>query len=69
MRKTLTADKVKKLPAGTDVFLVRESTGNVGRLWIVKSGRKKMLKGIMTEHEIRDRAGWHYEVEVEGGKA
>lgn len=64
MRKTLTAEQLKKLPAGTDVLLVRESTGQVGRLWIVKNGRKKKLKGIMTEHEIRDRAGWHYEVEA-----
>lgn len=64
MRKTLTVAQVKKLPAGTDVFLIRESTGQEGRLWIVKSGRKKILKGIMTEHDIADRKGWHYEVEV-----
>lgn len=64
MRKTLTAEKVKKLPVGTDVFLVRECNGNTGRLFIVKSGRKKMLRGMMTEHEIKDRAGWHYEVEA-----
>lgn len=64
MRKTITADKVKKLPVGTDVFLIRESTGEAGRLWIVKSGRKKILKGVFAEHEIKDRAGWHYEVET-----
>ena len=64
MRKTLTADQVKKLPVGTDVFLIRESTGQWGMLWVVKSGRKKMLKGVAAEHEIKDRAGWHYEVEV-----
>lgn len=64
MRKTITADKVKKLPVGTDVFLIRESTGEAGRLWIVKSGRKKILKGVFAEYEIKDRAGWHYEVET-----
>ena len=64
MRRTLTAEKVKRLPVGTDVFLVRECNGNTGRFWIVKSGRKKMLKGIMAEHEIKDRTGWHYEVET-----
>lgn len=45
MRKTLTADKVKKLPVGTDVFFVRESSGEAGRFWIVKSGRKKKAQG------------------------
>lgn len=64
MRKTISAEKVKKLPVGTDVFLIRESTGEAGRLWVVKSGRKKMLKGIYTEHEIKDRDGWHYQVEI-----
>ncbi len=62
--KVLSADKVKKLPPGTDVFLVRESNGSKGRLWIVKVGKKKMLKGIYSEHEIKDRPGWHYEVET-----
>lgn len=64
MRKILTADKVKKLPVTTDVLLVQEGTGKEARLWIVKSGRKKMLKGIYTEHKIEDRPGWHYEIEV-----
>ena len=62
--KTLTAEKVKKLPPGTDVFLVRDATGQRGRLWIVKSGKKKLLKGVMAEHEIKDRPGWHYEVDA-----
>ena len=62
--KTLTAEKVKKLPPGTDVYLVREATGQRGRLWIVKSGKKKLLKGVMAEHEIKDRPGWHYEVDA-----
>lgn len=61
--KTLTADKVKRLPVGTNVFLVRDGTGQKGKLWIVKSGRKKMLKGLYAEHEIKDRPGWHFEVE------
>lgn len=64
--KTLTAAQVKKLPVGTDVRIVRESTGQTGLLWVVKSGRKKMLRGVVTSHlhEIKDRQGWHYE-EVE----
>jgi hypothetical protein len=64
MRKTISAEKVKKLPVGTDVFLIRESSTEYGRLWVVKSGRKKMLKGIYMEHEIKDRDGWHYEIET-----
>ena len=61
--KVLKADKVKRLPPGTDVFLVNDKTGERGTLWIVKSGRKKMLRGVLTTHEIKDTAGWHYEVE------
>ena len=61
--KILSADKVKKLPVGTDVRLVRESDSAAAMMWIVKSGRKKLLKGVYAEHEIADRQGWHYEVE------
>ena len=61
--KVLSAEKVKKLTPGTDVFIVKDETGERGRMWIVKSGRKKLLKGVLSEHEIKDRAGWHYEVE------
>lgn len=67
MRKTITADKVKKLPPGTDVWLIHEADGKTGMLWIVKSGRKKMLRGVAGTHEIKDLPGWHYEVEVENG--
>lgn len=63
MGKIMTAEKIKKLPPGTDVTLVREATGETGRLWVVKSGRKKMLRGPFAMHEIKDRPGWHYEVE------
>ena len=64
MRKVLTAQKVKKLPVGTDVILVRDGTGKSGKLWVIKSGRNKMLRGVMGIHEIKDRPGWHYEVET-----
>lgn len=60
--KTLTAAKVKSLEPGTDVVLVNDKTGSRGRLWVIKSGRKKMLRGILTSHEIKDREGWHYEI-------
>lgn len=63
MRKTLSAAQVKKLPAGTDVLKVRDATGQVARLWVVKSGRKKMLKGVYAEFDIKDQSGWHYEIE------
>lgn len=61
--KVLTAAKVKRLPVGTDVIIVNEKTGSRGMLWIIKRGRKKMLRGIVTLHEIKDREGWHYEIE------
>ena len=63
MRKTLTAQQVKKLPVGTDVYAVNDKDGSVGMMWIMKSGRKKMLKGILGVHEIKDIEGFHYEVE------
>lgn len=66
--KTLTAGNVKRLQPGTDVFLVEEKTGLRGRMWIIKSGRKKLLRGILSTHEIIDRPGWHYEIE-EGKKS
>ena len=61
--KIISADKVKKLPVGTDVYIVNESTGKSGLMWIIKSGRKKLLKGILSTHEIKDTDGWHYEVD------
>lgn len=64
-RKALSAEKVKKLSPGTDVLFVRDSDGAVGRFWVVKSGRKKLLKGVVAEHEIMDRKGYHYEIEVD----
>lgn len=66
--KTLSADKVKRLPPGTNVTIVREEDGSRGHLWIIKSGRKKLLKGILSTYEIIDRPGWHYEIE-EGKKS
>lgn len=66
--KTLTAEKVKRLPPGTDVNIVNERDGSVGHMWIIKSGRKKLLRGILSTHEIIDRPGWHYEIE-EGKKS
>lgn len=66
--KTLNAEQVKRLPVGTDVILVNEKTGSRGRLWIIKKGRRKMLRGIVTQHEIKDREGWHYEIEERGNE-
>jgi len=64
MRKTITADKVKKLPVDTTVYVVNDTDGSHGTLWIVKKGRQKMLKGALTDpREIRDVPGWHYEVD------
>lgn len=66
MAKILTAEKVRKLPVGTDVFYVRDATGQAGRFWVIKSGRKKMLKGAIAGiREIKDMAGWHYELREE----
>lgn len=61
--KVLTAEKVKRLKPGTDVFVVNEATGERGMLRIVKSGREKVLQGVFARYEIRDLPGTHYEVE------
>lgn len=63
MRKRISADQVKKLPVETDVYIVQESTGRSGKMWIVKSGRSKILKGVYSEQKILERPGWHYEVD------
>ena len=63
--KVLSAEEVKRLPMGTVVFMVNEKTGSVGRYWIVKSGRKKTIRGILGTYEIKDLEGWHYEIEEE----
>ena len=60
--KILTADQVKRLPVGTDIKIVHNSTGSYSLCYIVKSGRKKMLKKpLMDPVVIIDRAGYHYE--------
>jgi hypothetical protein len=67
MRKRVSASQVKRLPIGTTVYLVHDATGESGTLWIVKSGRKKLLKGILDiTHEIAELPCLHYEIEKEG---
>lgn len=61
--KTVTTDKVKRLPPGTKVYLVNDETGQRGSLMIVKAYNKKVLQGAMNTLKIIDRAGWHYEIE------
>ncbi len=63
--KILTAKQVKRLPLGTDVYLVNDKTGSRGSLWVIQNGRKKMLRGIINVHEIKDMEGWHYEIKEE----
>ena len=60
--KTLTAEQVKRLPVGTDIKIVQNSTGRYSLGYIVKSGRKKMLKKpLLDPVVIVDRVGFHYE--------
>lgn len=60
--KILTAEQVKRLPVGTDIKIVHNSTGRYILSHIVKSGRKKMLKKpLMDPVAITDRQGYHYE--------
>ena len=60
--KILTAEQVKRLPVGTDIKIVHNSTGRYSLSYIVKSGRKKMLKRPLFDPVvIIDRVGYHYE--------
>lgn len=60
--KILTAEQVKRLPVGTDIKIVHNSTGSYIFSYIVKSGRKKMLKRPLFDPDvIIDRVGYHYE--------
>ena len=61
--KTVTAKQVKRLPLGTDVFLVNDKTGSRGSMWVIQNGRKKMLRGIINVMELKDKEGWHYELD------
>ena len=60
--KILSADQVKRPPVGTDIKIVQNSTGRYSLAYIVKSGRKKMLKKPLFDPVvIIDRVGYHYE--------
>lgn len=63
MGKILTAAKVRKLPVGTDIRIVNDASGKYGLTWVIKAGRKKMLKGVASLHEIKDYEGFHFELE------
>ena len=67
--KTLTAKQVKRLEPGADVYLVNDKTGKRASLWVIRMGRKKVLRGILGVHEIKDLEGWHYEIEEEKNEA
>jgi len=62
MGKTITAEKVKKLPVGTEVLVVQDGTERTVLMKVAGYYKKKMLKGPTAVHEIRDKVGWHYEV-------
>jgi hypothetical protein len=59
---TLTAEQVKRLPVGTVVRIVQNDTGKYEPGYIVKSGKRKMLKcPLLDPVVIVDRVGFHYE--------
>ena len=60
--KTLTAEQVKRLPVGTDIKIVQNDTGKYELGYIVKSGKRKMIKKpLLDPIGIVDRVGYHYE--------
>jgi hypothetical protein len=66
---TLTAEQVKRLPVGKDVRIVQNDTGKYELGYIVKSGKRKMLKfPLLDPVVIVDRVGYHYERVKDEGK-
>ena len=60
--KTLTAEQVKRLRVGKNVRIVQNDTGKYVLGYIVKSGKRKMLKfPLLGPVAIVDRVGFHYE--------
>lgn len=68
MRKRISIERLKRLPEGTDVYYVEESTGRAARMWIGKTYKgKKLLKGIFSERrlsEVTADPGWHFEIDA-----
>ena len=64
MRKQISAAKLKKMPILTDVWVVNEESKREGLFFLIQCGKRKMLKSVMGKLEtIKDRDGFHYEVE------
>ena len=62
MGKQISADKVKTMPIGMEILMVRESTGQTIRAKLMQSYKKKLLQGTQASYDIKERKGWHYEV-------
>lgn len=60
--KKVTASQIKRLPAGTIVYVTTKD-GNRAKMSIAPSYKKKVLKGVYKTIDIKDRAGWVYEVD------
>ena len=67
MRKQISIANLKRLPVGSDVLYVEESTGNYARKWIAKNHKGRLvLKGVLSERflsEVTAVPGYHFEVE------
>ena len=67
MRKQISIANLKRLPVGSDVLYVEESTGHFARMWIAKNHKGRLvLKGVMYERfllEVTASPGYHFEVE------
>ena len=66
--KELKANQVKKLEAGSSVWIRKKNTGRKREFRIVRYGKEKRLQHVLSgsasaPRPIRDRMGFCYEVE------
>ena len=67
MRKQISIANLKRLPVGSDVLYVDESTGHFARMWIAKNHKGRLvLKGVLFERLLADVTavpGFHFEID------
>lgn len=66
--RTVTANGVKRMEVGTFVWICKNGTDRRSEYIIVRYGKEKRLQHVMsgtasTPRPIKDRTGFHYEVE------
>ena len=64
-KQVITAKEIKRLPAGTEINIIRESDGQIRIAEVVNCGKRKMLRGPRGLSYIKDIPGYLYELRTE----